>query len=152
MSKRAPDDRLSEFEARLNRLKEENSKKASAAAGQVQSGYGMAFVIAADLVGGLIGGAAIGWLIDRWLGSAPIGLIVFFFLGAAAGMWNVYRTVRGYDMSFGFNQPPPNAVAPEGKTETPAGARLDKEGGDHRGQSTPSVRSATDHPDPHRER
>jgi ATP synthase protein I len=151
MGKRAPDDRLSEFEARLNRLKEENSKKASTAAGQVQSGYGMAFVIAADLVGGLIGGAAIGWLIDRWLGSAPMGLIAFFFLGAAAGMWNVYRTVRGYDMSLGFNQPITPA-AHRGEAEAPAGARSDNEGGDHRGQSTPPVRSAADHPDPHRQR
>jgi ATP synthase protein I len=147
----ARDDRLHDFEVRLNRLKEANSTKAGTADGK-QSGYGMAFVIAADLLGGLIGGAGIGWVIDRWLGSAPIGLIAFFFLGAAAGMWNVYRTVRGYDMSFGFNQPPPNAVAAEGKTETPAGAWLDKEGGDHRGQSTPSVRGSADHPDPHRGR
>jgi ATP synthase protein I len=147
----ARNDRLHDFEVRLNRLKEANSTKAGTADGK-QSGYGMAFTIAADLVGGLIGGAGIGWLIDRWLGSAPFGLIAFFFLGAAAGMWNVYRTVRGYDMSLGFHQSAPGEPVPEGKTATPAGARLDKEGGDHRGQSTPSVRSAADHPDPHRER
>lgn len=145
------DDRLSEFEVRLNRLKEANSPKTGNAGGK-QSGYGMAFVIAADLVGGLIGGAAVGWVIDRWLGSAPIGLVAFFFLGAVAGMWNVYRTVQGYDMSFGFDQPRSNAVAAEGKTETPAGARLDKEGGDHRGQSTSSIRSAADNPDSNRQR
>jgi ATP synthase protein I len=90
-------------------------------------------------VGGLIGGAAIGWLVDRWLGSAPMGLIAFFFLGAAAGMWNVYRTVRGYDMSLGFTRPPTGPAASEGKGESPAGARPENKGGDHRGQSTPSV-------------
>jgi ATP synthase protein I len=152
MNKRAPDDRLSEFEARLNRLKDEKSNKAGPAAGQRQSGYGMAFAIAADLVGGVVGGAGLGWLVDRWLGSAPWGLIAFFFLGAAAGMWNVYRTVRGYDMSLGFSQPPVGRAANRGETDTAAGARPEKEGGDHRGQSTPSVRSAADHPDPHRER
>ena len=141
MGNRAPDDRLNELEVRLRRLKEDNSGKpsASAAAGQMQSGYGMAFVIAADLVGGLIGGAAIGWLIDRWLGSAPMGLIAFFFLGAAAGMWNVYRTVRGYDMSLGLGRPPTASTASEGKPESAAGTRPENEGGDHRGQSTPSV-------------
>jgi ATP synthase protein I len=151
MSRRVPDDRLSEFEARLKRLKDENSRAVGSPAGK-QSGYGMAFAIAADLVGGLVGGAGIGWLVDRWLGSAPLGLIAFFFLGAAAGMWNVYRTVRGYDMSFGFSRPPAPGAANRRETDLPAGARPEKEGGDHRGQSTPSVRSAADHPDPHRER
>lgn len=147
MPERLPDDRLRDFQAKLDRLKGQGQGQPSQAANQKQSGYGMAFVIAADLVGGLIGGAGLGWLIDRWLGSAPMGLIAFFFLGAAAGMWNVYRTVRGYDMSLGF-QPP--IKASEGKTEMPAGARSDNEGGDHRGQSTPSIRSAADHSDPHR--
>jgi ATP synthase protein I len=152
MGKHIPDDRLSEFEARLKRLKDESSQRAGSPAGGKQSGYGMAFAIAADLVGGVVGGAGLGWLVDRWLGSAPWGLIVFFFLGAAAGMWNVYRTVRGYDMSFGFSRPPAPGVAKRGKPDTPAGARPEKEGGDNRGQSTASVRSAADHPDPHRRR
>ena len=138
MGKRAPVDWPSDFESRLNRLKESTSGTASAAAGQKQSGYGMAFAITADLVGGLIGGAAIGWLIDRWLGSTPMGLVAFFFLGAAAGMWNVYRTVRGYDMSLGFRPAIASAEHPR-QPETPAGARSDNEGGDHRGQSTPSI-------------
>lgn len=149
MPERLPDNRLSDFAAKLERLKEESSVNVSPAADQKQSGYGMAFVLAADLLGGLVGGAGIGWLIDRWLGSAPLGLIAFFFLGAAAGMWNVYRTVRGYDMSLGFK--PPITAASEGETEMSAGSRSDKKGGDHRGQSTPSVRSAADHPDSHRQ-
>jgi ATP synthase protein I len=152
MGRRVPDERLSEFEARLNRVREENSQKVSSPAGGKQSGYGMAFAIAAELVGGVVGGAGIGWLIDRWLGSAPGGLIAFFFLGAAAGMWNVYRTVRGYDMSFGFSRPLAPGAVSRGGTDTPAGARPEKESGDQRGQSTPSVRSAADHPDPHRRR
>src|SRR5512133_349691 len=78
MSSRVPDDRLSEFEGRLNRLKDENRRQAGSPAGRKQSGYGMAFAIAADLVGGVVGGAGIGWLVDRWLGSAPTALIAFF--------------------------------------------------------------------------
>jgi ATP synthase protein I len=79
MSGRVPDDRLSDFEARLNRLKDENSQNTGSSAAGKQSGYGMAFAIAADLVGGVFGGAGIGWLVDRWLGSAPTALIAFFF-------------------------------------------------------------------------
>jgi ATP synthase protein I len=154
MSKHAPNDRLSDINARLNRLKEEHSERAGTASpGRRSSGYGMAFTIAADLVGGVMGGAGLGWLLDRWLGMAPLGLITFFFLGAAAGMWNVYRTVRGYDQSLGFR--PAKVVLPAAKgdeNETPAGARSGNEGGDHRGQSTPSVPGRHNHPDPDRQR
>jgi ATP synthase protein I len=37
-------------------------------------------------------GAGIGWLIDRWLGVSPWGLIVFLLLGFAAGVLNVMRS------------------------------------------------------------
>lgn len=135
MSRHVPDDRLSDFEARLSRLKDENRQQVDSSAGRKQGGYGMAFAIAADLVGGVVGGAGIGWLIDRWLGSPPLGLITFFFLGAAAGMWNVYRTVRGYDMSFGYSGKPTPGAANEDET----GARAEKKGGGHRGESTPPI-------------
>lgn len=36
-------------------------------------------------------GAAVGWLIDRWLGTTPWGMIVFLLLGFAAGVLNVMR-------------------------------------------------------------
>jgi ATP synthase protein I len=36
-------------------------------------------------------GAAIGWLLDRWLGISPWGMIVFLLLGFAAGVLNVMR-------------------------------------------------------------
>ena len=77
----------------------------------MQSGYGMASPSPLTWSAALVGGAAIGWLVDSWLDSAPLVLIAFFFLGAAAGMWNVYRTVRGYDVTLGFGQPPAASAA-----------------------------------------
>ncbi|HKS84427.1 MAG TPA: AtpZ/AtpI family protein, partial [Pseudolabrys sp.] len=44
-----------------------------------------------ELVAGVLVGAAVGWLLDRWLGTSPWGLIVFFLLGFAAGVLNVMR-------------------------------------------------------------
>ena len=37
-------------------------------------------------------GAALGWLIDRWLGSLPWGTFVFALLGFTAGVLNVMRS------------------------------------------------------------
>ena len=36
-------------------------------------------------------GAGIGWLIDRWVGTTPLAMIVFLLLGFAAGVLNVMR-------------------------------------------------------------
>ena len=43
------------------------------------------------MVGGVLVGAGLGWLLDRWLGTTPWGLIVFLLLGFAAGILNVMR-------------------------------------------------------------
>ena len=37
-------------------------------------------------------GAALGWFLDKWLGTRPLLLLLFLVLGMAAGMLNAYRT------------------------------------------------------------
>ena len=49
------------------------------------------FRLSTELVAGVLVGAGIGWLLDRWLGTSPWGLIVFLLLGFAAGVLNVMR-------------------------------------------------------------
>jgi ATP synthase protein I len=47
--------------------------------------------LSTELVAGVLVGAAIGWLIDRVVGTSPWGFIVFLLLGFAAGILNVMR-------------------------------------------------------------
>lgn len=56
------------------------------------SGYAKGFRLSSELVAGVLVGAGLGWLIDRWLGVSPWGLIVFLLLGFAAGVFNVMRS------------------------------------------------------------
>jgi ATP synthase protein I len=56
------------------------------------SGYARGFRLSSELVAGVVVGAGLGWLIDRWLGISPWGLIVFLLLGFAAGVLNVMRS------------------------------------------------------------
>jgi ATP synthase protein I len=56
------------------------------------SGYAKGFRLSSELVAGVLVGAGIGWLLDRWLGISPWGLIVFLLLGFAAGVLNVMRS------------------------------------------------------------
>lgn len=51
----------------------------------------MGFRIAVEMLAALLVGGVIGWLLDRWLGTAPFMFLLFIALGAAAGMRNVIQ-------------------------------------------------------------
>jgi ATP synthase protein I len=55
------------------------------------SAMGMAFRTSTEMIAGLVVGGLVGWQLDKWLGTSPVLLLLFFLLGAAAGIWNVIR-------------------------------------------------------------
>jgi ATP synthase protein I len=59
--------------------------------GSSSSALARGLQLSTELVAAVLVGAAIGWLIDRWLGISPWGMIVFLLLGFAAGVLNVMR-------------------------------------------------------------
>jgi ATP synthase protein I len=98
-----PDRRLSDeaaLSARLRRLGDrldqqrssqptESAPDARPAADSTAMARGMR--LSSELVAGVLVGAVIGYLLDRWLGISPWGLIVFVLLGFVAGVLNVMR-------------------------------------------------------------
>jgi ATP synthase protein I len=86
---KAFDDRVRELRAATGLTRDEDwPKRAAPLVG------GAAIQVGIELVAGVIGGALIGYGLDRWLGTWPICFLVLFFLGAAAGMLNAYRYLR----------------------------------------------------------
>ena len=57
------------------------------------TGYGEAMKLSSEFVAGVAVGAGLGWMIDRFAGTSPWGLVVFLLLGFAAGVLNVLRSV-----------------------------------------------------------
>jgi ATP synthase protein I len=55
------------------------------------SAFARGFRLSAELVVGVLVGAGIGWLLDRWLRTLPWGMFVFALLGFTAGVLNVMR-------------------------------------------------------------
>jgi ATP synthase protein I len=58
--------------------------------------------VATELLAGLLIGGLSGWTIDRWLDTTPWFLIVFFLLGGAAGILNLWRVVSGKGLKIGY--------------------------------------------------
>ena len=67
-------------------LDEENEKRGSF--------MGNAFKLGTELVAAVAVGTIIGFILDNWFDTKPWLIIIFFFLGAAAGMLNVIRTAN----------------------------------------------------------
>ena len=59
-----------------------------------ENGAGFGFKISTELVAALIVGVGIGLIVDKYLGTKPFGLIIFFILGSFAGFLNIYRVMR----------------------------------------------------------
>ena len=55
---------------------------------------GNAFKLGTELVAAVAVGTIIGFILDNWFDTKPWLIIIFFFLGAAAGMLNVIRTAN----------------------------------------------------------
>ena len=55
---------------------------------------GSAFKLGTELVAAVAVGTIIGFILDNWFGTKPWLIIIFFFLGAAAGMLNVIRAAN----------------------------------------------------------
>mgnify|MGYP000218052606 CR=1 FL=1 len=89
------DRRLNSLDERLERLEQNEAtrNRAGRRQGQDQSER-LGNRVLADLIGGIAGGALIGWVIDLVLKTAPWGLIIMLFAGIAVAFRNVIRTAN----------------------------------------------------------
>ena len=54
-------------------------------------GYAQGARVLAELIGAPLGGGLIGWLLDRWLGTAPWLMLVLLVLAVVVAFRNIYR-------------------------------------------------------------
>jgi ATP synthase protein I len=84
-----------DFDERLRRAREGARLPMEDEAQPSRTSIGGAGVqVGVELVAGVIGGGLIGYWLDRWFDTWPVLFLIFFFLGAAAGMLNAYRYIR----------------------------------------------------------
>ena len=83
-----------DFKTRLKIAKSKIKKQSSLNDQKRGSFMGNAFKLGTELVAAVGVGTIIGFILDSWFGTKPWLIIIFFFLGAAAGMLNVFRTAN----------------------------------------------------------
>jgi ATP synthase protein I len=88
-------ERLRALSQKLDKAHDE-TKRANADDPSVRvnaQGMSVALRVVSEFVSGVIVGAGLGWLLDRWLGTSPWGMIILLLLGFVAGVLNVLRSV-----------------------------------------------------------
>ena len=63
---------------------------------EAPSGAGMALRMGCDMVAGVLVGAGFGFFIDKTVGTMPLFLVTFLFIGAAAGIKMMIETSNRY--------------------------------------------------------
>lgn len=91
-----------DFDTRLKRAKGIEGKKDISLPKQTEKG--LALRVSTELVVAVLVGGGIGFGLDRYFGTEPWLLVVFLFLGNAAGIWNIFRLTNNQGDSLGFRQ------------------------------------------------
>jgi ATP synthase protein I len=84
--------RLQSLGKRLAQKRASHEAETDAPPSSNTAGIALGLRLSTELIAGVVVGAAIGWLLDRWLGISPWGFIVFLLLGFVAGLLNMLRS------------------------------------------------------------
>ena len=85
---------LKDFKTRLKIEKSKLKENSLSDSNKKGTFMGIAFKLGTELVASVGVGTIIGFILDNWFGTKPWLIIIFFFLGAAAGMLNVIRVAN----------------------------------------------------------
>lgn len=85
------DARIDALEERLKAAREREEQRNKPQVQGADANYRMGNRVLAELLGGIGGGALIGWVIDRFAGTSPWGLLVMLFFGIIVAFRNIIR-------------------------------------------------------------
>ena len=85
---------IKKIATRLKIAKEKIQNKDVINSGSNAASLGKALKISTELVAAVVVGSTIGYILDSWFDTKPLLIIIFFFMGVAAGILNVFRSAK----------------------------------------------------------
>lgn len=85
--------RLSEVRRRIDEFKAAQDAQNPADKGFTRQ-ESKALQIGVELLSGVIVGVGLGLILDHWLDTKPLFLIIMFFLGSVTGVYNVFKITK----------------------------------------------------------
>jgi ATP synthase protein I len=83
-----------DLKTRLKIAKNKFKEKNPSAKDDKKSSFGEAFQLSTELVSAVLVATIIGFILDNWFDTKPWLIILFFFIGVAAGIINVIRSAK----------------------------------------------------------
>ena len=83
-----------DFKTRLKIAKKKFEEKTSSESNKKGAFMGNAFKLGTELIAAVAVGTIIGFILDTWFDTKPWLMIIFFFIGSAAGMLNVIKVAK----------------------------------------------------------
>ena len=106
------DEALKRFDERYDALAASSRRTSRSFASDKGAGAGYRMI--GELIGGMLTGLGLGWLIDRFAGTAPIGLVVGLLVGTVGAIFLVVRSAALVSTSATANSDEPAQQVPEG--------------------------------------
>ncbi len=85
-----PDDLKTRLKIAKSKFKNKNPSEKD----NKKSSFGKAFQLSTELVSAVLVATIIGFILDNWFDTKPWLIIIFFFIGVAAGIMNVIRSAK----------------------------------------------------------
>jgi ATP synthase protein I len=90
-----PDDEsqeaLQRLQTRLDALTAERTPK-SKADGSAERSMGEGYRLLGEVIGGVLGGLGLGWLVDHFAHTTPFGMVIGLLLGTAASAYAAMKS------------------------------------------------------------
>jgi ATP synthase protein I len=89
------DARLDALDRRIRAAQADEAQRTGQARPRADANEQLGQRVLSYLIGGVAGGALIGWVLDRVFGTSPLLLISLLILGTVGGFWNIIRVSTG---------------------------------------------------------
>ena len=89
-------EKIKEIEKKIKNLKNKKIQATSYNSNINGKFYSMAVNISLELITGIGLGVILGLMVDNYLQTKPIMLIIFFIVGTVVGFYNMYKSLKRY--------------------------------------------------------